>query len=98
MRRCAAVCAALVLLLLWPASPAPGSGSTRLGVGVLGEVERVSIVFDHPVALPAGPLVSLSLEPGAYECVPRAPGIDVAGAGTGFADTIHLSATEEGQR
>src|SRR5437867_1884521 len=50
MRRCAAVCAALVLLLLWPASPAPGSGSTSLRVGVVREVERVSIVFDHPVA------------------------------------------------
>src|SRR5947209_11323796 len=96
MRRCAAVCAALVLLLLWPASPAPGSGSTSLRVGVVREVERVSIVFDHPVALTAGPLVSLSLEPGAYEFVPRAAGIEVAGAGTRFENTIHLSPTEGG--
>src|SRR5207244_7069251 len=94
MRRCAAVCAALVLLLLWPASPAPGSGSTSLRVGVVREVERVSIVSDHPVALTAGPLVSLSLEPGAYEFVPRAAGIEVAGAGTRFENTIRLSPTE----
>ena len=97
MRRCAAVCAALVLLLLWPVSPAPGSGSTSLRVGVLREVERVSIVFDHPVALTAGPLVSLSLEPGAYEFVPRAAGIEVAGAGTRFENTIRLSPTEGGR-
>ncbi len=97
MRRCAAVCAALVLLLLWPVSPAPGSGSTSLRIGVLREVERVSIVFDHPVALTAGPLVSLSLEPGAYEFVPRAAGIEVAGAGTRFENTIRLSPTEGGR-
>ncbi len=97
MRRCAAVCAALVLLLLWPASPAPGSGSTSLRVGVLREVERVSIVFDRPVALTAGPLVSLRLEPGAYEFVPRAAGIEVAGAGTRFENTIRLSPTEGGR-
>src|SRR5438128_6645231 len=97
MRRCAAVCAALVLLLLWPVSRAPGSGSTSLRIGVLREVERVSIVFDHPVALTAGPLVSLSLEPGAYEFVPSAAGIEVAGAGTRFENTIRLSPTEGGR-
>src|SRR5207245_10181341 len=41
-------------------------------------------------------LVSLSLEPGAYEFVPRAAGIEVAGAGTRFENTIHLSPTEGG--
>src|SRR5207244_12047043 len=80
-----------------PASPAPGSGSTSLRVGVLREVERVSIVFDRPVALTAGPLVSLRLEPGAYEFVPRAAGIEVAGAGTRFENTIRLSPTEGGR-
>src|SRR5437870_6153536 len=97
MRRCAAVCAALVLLLLWPVSPAPGSGSTSLRIGVLREVDRVSIVFDHPVALTAGPLVSLSLVLGAYEFVPRAAGIEVAGAGNCFEYTIRLFPIEGGR-
>src|SRR2546430_2970833 len=97
MRRCPAVCPALVLLLLWPASPAPGSGSTSLRVGVLREGERVSIAFDRPVALTAGPLVSLRLEPGAYEFVPPAAAIEVAGPGTRCQSTTLLPRTEGGR-
>lgn len=96
VRPCAAVCAALLLLAPWPASPPPARASTSIRVGVLREVERVSIVCDKPVALTAGPLVGLRLEPGAYEFMTTATGIEVVGAGSRFENTIRLSPTEDG--
>ena len=97
MRPPAAVCAAVLLLVLWPAAPVPVRASTSIRVGVVREADRVSIVFDRPVGLIAGPLVSLRLEPGAYDFVARAAGIEVAGAGTRFENTIRLSPTEGGR-
>jgi len=97
MRLCAAVCAAVLLLVLWPVAPVPVRASTSIRVGVVREVDRVSIVFDRPVGLIAGPLVSLRLEPGAYDFVARAAGIEVAGAGTRFENSIRLSPTEGGR-
>ncbi len=97
VRPSAAVCAAVFLLVLWPAAPVPVRASTSLRVGVVRDVDRVSIVFDRPVALIAGPLVSLRLEPGAYDFVARAAGIEVAGAGTRFENTIRLSPTDGGR-
>jgi len=91
------VCAAVLLLVLWPAAPVPVRASTSIRVGVVREADRVSIVFDRPVGLIAGPLVSLRLEPGAYDFVARAAGIEVAGAGTRFENTIRLSPTEGGR-
>ena len=91
------MCAAVLLLVLWPAAPVPVRASTSIRVGVVREADRVSIVFDRPVGLIAGPLVSLRLEPGAYDFVARAAGIEVAGAGTRFENTIRLSPTEGGR-
>ena len=97
VRPSAAVCAAVLLLVLWPVAPVPVRASTSIRVGVVREVDRVSIVFDRPVGLIAGPLVSLRLEPGAYDFVARAAGIEVAGAGTRFENSIRLSPTEGGR-
>jgi len=97
VRPSAAVCAAVLLLVLWPAASVPVRASTSIRVGVVRDVDRVSIVFDRPVGLIAGPLVSLRLEPGAYDFVARAAGIEVAGAGTQFENTIRLSPTEGGR-
>ena len=97
VRPSSAVCAAVLLLVLWPVAPVPVRASTSIRVGVVREVNRVSIVFDRPVGLIAGPLVSLRLEPGAYDFVARAAGIEVAGAGTRFENNIRLSPTEGGR-
>jgi len=88
-----AACVALLLLALSPVAPAPASEARSVRVGILREVDRVAITTDRPFALVAGQLVSLRLEPGAYEFVPDAAGIQVVGAGR-FEGVIRLSPTD----
>jgi len=77
-----------------PAAPAAASRSIR--VGVVREVDRVTVLSDQPVALVAGPLVSRRLEPGAYEFAASADGIAAAGVGR-FPTPVRLAPTEGGR-
>ncbi len=85
-------CTALLLLAVGLVTPAPASGDHSIRVGILRDVDRVVITTDRPIALVAGQLVSLRLEPGVYEFVAVPGGIDAPGAGR-FVDTVVLSPT-----
>ncbi len=96
MRILAAIGAAAVGLAVWPAMPAPAADSRSIRVGVVREVERVTVMSDRPVALVAGPLVSRRLEPSAYEVAASPDGIEVVGVGR-FENPVRLAPTEGGR-
>ncbi len=97
LRLRALIGAALLLPVVWPPSAAPAAVVTSIRVALLRDADRVNVVSDRPVALVAGQLVSLRLEPGAYEFVATPSGIELAGAGSRFAETVRLSPTEGGR-
>lgn len=96
MRILAAIGAAAVGLAVWPAMSAPAADSRSIRVGVVREVERVTVMSDRPVALVAGPLVSRRLEPSAYEVTVSPDGIEVVGVGR-FENPVRLAPTEGGR-
>lgn len=81
---------------MWPAMPAPAADSRSIRVGVVREVERVTLMSDRPIALVAGPLVSRRLEPNAYEFGASPDGIEAVGVGR-LEGPVRLSPTEGGR-